>query len=340
MNASSQLRLLRYSVWLCAATLPATTCQVSAADNPQPPDIRRAIARAVPFIERGEADWIASKGCMSCHHTAFTVWSLGAAKQKGIVVDEAKLNEWRNWIADWHNLLDPSVRAAAKLEKIVPAHPDTVAQVLLARGPWHAETGELPWVMEYASGLLAGQQTDGSWTPGGQLPLQKRPKRETQEVTTMWAMSVVADSNLPNASKAAALEKARSWLGDQTVGTSTEWWATRAMLERKLGSTATGDRFRAELLKRQRGDGGWGWICDEESDAFGTGLALYALGRTQLPNTDPAIVNARQFLARTQGADGSWSVHGTKENKKKGVEATATFWGTCWAVIGLCETDR
>jgi hypothetical protein len=338
MNATSNLRILQYSVWLCAATLLATTCQVSAANDSQTPDIRGTITRSVPFIERGEADWIANKGCMSCHHTAFTVWSLSAAKQEGIPVDEAKLNEWRNWVADWQNLLDPSVRANAKPEVIVPAHPDAVAQVLLARRHWRAEAGAVPWVMEYANGLLAGQQADGSWAPGGQLPLQKRPKRETQEVTTMWTMLVVADSNLPNTSKAAALEKARSWLGDQTVGKSSEWWATRAMLERKLGSTASGDRFRAELLKRQRADGGWGWLCDEESDALGTGLALYALGQTQLPNTNPAIVNARRFLTRTQGTDGSWPVHGTKDNKRTRVEATATFWGTCWAVIGLCET--
>jgi hypothetical protein len=341
MNRASNLQRLQYGVWLCAATFLAAVAQVSAADDAQAPDVRRAIARSVPFIERGEAEWIASNGCMSCHHTAFTVWSLRAAKQKGIRVDEAKLDEWGNWIADWHNLLAPSVRADAKREKIVPAHSDAVGQVLLARGrgPRHAEAGAGSWVMEYANGLLAGQQTDGSWAPGGQLPLQKRPKRETQEVTTMWTMSIIAaDSNLPEAAKAAALEKARSWLGDQTVGKSTEWWATRALLERKLCGTAAADRFRAELLKRQGADGGWGWICGEESDALGTGLALYALGQTQLPNANPAIMNARQFLARTQGTDGSWPVHGTKENKKNRVEATATFWGTCWAVIGLCET--
>ena len=110
MNTSSNLRRLQYGVWLCAATFLAAVGQVSAADDAQAPDVRRAIARSVPFIERGEADWIASKGCMSCHHTAFTVWSLSAAKRKGIPVDEVKLNEWRNWVADWPNLLDPSVR--------------------------------------------------------------------------------------------------------------------------------------------------------------------------------------------------------------------------------------
>ena len=29
-------------------------------------------------------------------------------------------------------------------------------------------------------------------------------------------------------------------------------------------------------MKRQLADGGWGWLCDEDSDALGTGIALYA----------------------------------------------------------------
>ena len=272
---------------------------------------------------------------MSCHHTAFTVWSLSAAKQKGIHVDEAKLNEWRNWVADWQNLLDPSVRAEAKREVIVPAHPDAVDQVLLARA-WHAEAGCAVGhgiCERFARGTADGRLMD----PRRTASLQKRPNAQTQEVTTMSTMSVVADSNLPDASKAAALEKARSWLGDQTVGKSTEWWATHDA-RTKAGQHGYRGSFPSGTAQRQGADGGWGWICGEESDALGTGLALYALGQTQLPNTNPAIVNARQFLARTQGTDGSWPVHGTKENKKNRVEATATFWGTCWAVIGLCET--
>jgi squalene-hopene/tetraprenyl-beta-curcumene cyclase len=302
-------------------------------------DVRGVIGRSIPFIEREGAQWIADKKCISCHHTAFTVWSLSAAKQKGIHVDEAKLDEWRSLIADWPNLLDASIRAAAKREVTVPANPDTVAQILLARGPWHAEAGAPPpWALEYANGLLAGQQTDGSWTSGGQLPLQKRPKRETQEVTTMWAMAVVADSNLPNASKTAALEKARSWLGDQTIGKSTEWWATRALVEKRTGKSEKADAYQLELLKRKRPDGGWGWLCDDESDALGTGIALFTLAEKKDASAIKAIANARRFLANSQSKDGSWPTHGTKENKKGRIEPTATYWGTCWAVIGLCAT--
>jgi hypothetical protein len=31
-------------------------------------------------------------------------------------------------------------------------------------------------------------------------------------------------------------------------------------------------------------------------------------------------------------------VKGTKKNKRRQIEPTATYWGTCWAVIGLLET--
>jgi squalene-hopene/tetraprenyl-beta-curcumene cyclase len=324
-------------LFVCAVALAC--CEESiAAEADGAANVREVIKRSIPFIEREGADWIASKGCVSCHHTAFTVWSLSAAKQKGIHVDEAQLDEWRNLIADWQNLLAPTVRAAAKQEVTMPANPDTVAQILLARRPWHADAVASPWVIEYENGLLAGQQADGSWTPGGQLPLQKRPKRETQEVTTMWAMLVVADSNLPNAAKAAALEKARSWLGEATVGKSTEWWATRTMLEKRIGKSEKADSYRQELLKRQRPDGGWGWLCDDESDALGTGIALFSLADMKDQSASAAIGNARRFLAQSQAKDGSWPTHGTKDNKKNRIEPTATYWATCWAVIGLCAT--
>jgi squalene-hopene/tetraprenyl-beta-curcumene cyclase len=156
----------------------------------------------------------------------------------------------------------------------------------------------------------------------------------------MWALSVIADSNLPNASKAAASEKARAWLGDQTVGKSTEWWATRALLEKRIGKSEKADLYRQELLKRQRADGGWGWLCDDESDALGTGIALFSLADSKDHSASAAVVNARRFLAQSQTKDGSWPTHGTKDNKKNQIEPTATYWATCWAVIGLCATPE
>ncbi|MFG0256000.1 MAG: hypothetical protein ACF787_13055, partial [Rhodopirellula sp. JB053] len=53
---------------------------------------------------------------------------------------------------------------------------------------------------------------------------------------------------------------------------------------------------------------------------------------------DPSIKHAQQFLVNTQGDDGSWTVQGTKANKKDHVQETAVYRGTTWAAIGLMAT--
>ena len=100
-------------------------------------------------------------------------------------------------------------------------------------------------------------------------------------------------------------------------------------------AVAKGARWLASV---QGADGGWGWLSADESDAFGTGVALYSLARGGLASDHPAIARARQYLIQTQTAGGSWPVKGTKKNKAQQIEPTATYWGTCWAAIGLAET--
>jgi hypothetical protein len=154
----------------------------------------------------------------------------------------------------------------------------------------------------------------------------------------MWAMVALQSYAPGNEALQSGLAKARSWLGNKTEGQSTEWWAARLLLERAAGNAAAAERIRETLLKSQHDDGGWGWLTSDDSDAFGAGLALYALARDGLPSDHPAIARGRVFLAQSQRADGSWPVKGTKKVKSKQVEPTATYWGTCWAVIGLVET--
>lgn len=50
------------------------------------------------------------------------------------------------------------------------------------------------------------------------------------------------------------------------------------------------------------------------------------------------IRGGASFLRKTQQEGGSWPVHGTKKDKRGRVEPTATYWGSCWAVLGLLET--
>jgi hypothetical protein len=325
---------------LCFCLTTFATCfDLCAAEITQETQaVRHTIERSVPFIERQGAEWIATKDCLSCHHTSFMVWSLNAAKRNGIHVDEKKLDELTEWASDWRHLVVFASRAKSLREDTLRGQSDTVAQLLLGRSALGSSAIRVRWAQDYVLDLAKIQQPDGSWTSGGQLPAQKRPKRETQEVSTMWALLALLAQDIRDDSCSAALKKARAWLGNETSGQSTEWWATRLMLERKSGSADKADQLRQELLKRQRADGGWGWLCDDDSDALGTGIAIFALASDHLPASHPAIAKATKFLLVNQSNDGSWPVRGTKQNKKDRVEPTATFWGTCWAVIGLCET--
>jgi squalene-hopene/tetraprenyl-beta-curcumene cyclase len=304
--------------------------------------IRRTIERSVPYIERHGAEWIASKDCLSCHHTSFMIWSLNAAKRAGVAIDQDKLDATTAWATDWKHLVAGPNREKAVRDETLRGQSDTLAQLLLGRSAGDSAAKQPQWFAEYATALAVAKQADGSWTPGGQLPFQKRPKRETQEVSTMWASLAILAADAKIDPRSPALKKSREWLGNQTDGQSTEWWATRLMLSQVTGYADETNEIRAALIVRQHTDGGWGWLCNDKSDALGTGLALFALSVDDSENVSQAradsVLKGTKFLLESQGKDGSWPVRGTKQSAKDHVQPTATYWGTCWAVIALCET--
>src|SRR5262245_27977652 len=115
---------------------------------------REVIQRSMPFIERQGAEWIAKKDCLSCHHTAFMVWSLNAANQRGIHVDQKKLAECTAWATDWHHLVVQSSRATANRDTTLSGQCDTAAQLLLGRARVDVATNEPQWAIDYTNDLL------------------------------------------------------------------------------------------------------------------------------------------------------------------------------------------
>lgn len=154
----------------------------------------------------------------------------------------------------------------------------------------------------------------------------------------MWTLIALSAVDMDQAKKKQHRDRATAWLASAKPGQSTEWWATRLLLETESGSTAAAAETRKQLLAAQHEDGGWGWLTADKSDAFGTGLAIYALRQSGLEQDAPAILKACRFLVTSQTDDGSWKVNGTKKKAANRVTPTATYWGTCWAVIGLAET--
>ncbi len=309
--------------------------------------VRAAVGRSLVFLEKGGTSWMEQRACTSCHTVGMMVWTHNEARRRGFPVPASKTRAWTDWA-----LVD-------LLSRGKEAGPDTVSQVLLAResaSPWRvkpalgsktADPYENLW-----EALVGFQQPDGSWKPGAQL--------KSLEVATRWALMALAsrdsvpeqnpvgalaetvkkvDARIPESRKAA-----QAWLRDQTPEDNLEARILRMLMMRKQ-EPALAQIWLLELLELQNADGGWSYQKGaKESDAFATGLALYAAMVQGHPRDNDQVRRARAYLLKSMKEDGSWlvrtaSFHEVKEGKDTtGTDAIWSYWGTGWATLGLLWT--
>lgn len=285
--------------------------------------VRAAVSKALPFVEARGRAWIADRGCVSCHQVPSMLRSLEDAGARGFSVPRDFLDRTAEWSTHWEHWTNQGAKAGRTSAEA--SNVDTYSALLLTG----AKVGAA-WAEEARATLLRLQQPDGSWKPGGQLPLQDKPGREQREVTTLWVLLALRAD--PSATEQAT-SKARAFLAGAAAATTVERLALELLLAAEEGRPT--DAAKARLLAAQSAEGGWPWKIGGRPDAFGTGLALHALARTGTAADDQAVGRARDFLLRSQKADGSWPVPGTRKKDAGKIKATATDWGTAWAVIGL-----
>jgi squalene-hopene/tetraprenyl-beta-curcumene cyclase len=316
----------RLLVCLAAFATPLVAAEVSPA-TPAAPDVAREIAqRSLPFIQTKGVAWIEKRKCTSCHQVPSMLWSLNSAARAGLDLDRKDLSERIAWAVDWHHWPQNS---STTIEQVHKGNADTMVFLLLGRD--RSADKDADWVREYQAYVLKNQQPDGSWSPQGQLPLSKRPARETVEVSTMWTLLALESYGSSAGIDPAVRKRADDFLATAQAGKSTEWYVLKVLLQ------PDNESLRTDLLKQQHSDGGWGWLTADPSDTFATGQALYALARTGFEPSAEPIQRAITFLKTTQQPDGSWEVPSTRASDKNDVIPTSRFWGTAWAVIGLLE---
>jgi hypothetical protein len=326
-RAMSPSRLVcRFAIVVCG--MLAWADPVQSEEKPATEQVRQIVAKSLPFIAEKGQWWIEEKKCVSCHRVSFMTWSLAAAKRNGFEVD-AKLPEWQTWSVSMELGTDDKGVAKGTLNL------DGLGQMLMARDAVKLQTQE-PEYAKFVELIVQGQQADGTWKPGGQLPAQKRPQPETTAVFTMW--NTLALGTVTEEAAVQSRAKALEWIKKAPPGESQEWFVTRLLIDRQFGTPEqTAPRIQA-LKDRQNTDGGWGWKAGDPSDALATGQTLYALGNAGIKADVPTIAKGQKFLIETQLENGSWSVPGTKTAKKGQPAETSNYWGTCWAAIGLLET--
>jgi hypothetical protein len=340
---------------LPAANRPASTSApaVAAPDRASASlDARAAVERALPFLARDGAWWLAGGkdvpgrgGCITCHHVALALWSHSEAERAGVDVTG-----------------DTVVKLRGDARRFFTRSPDEVKpvgteQLLLGVRASVPDQPEQQWRRQLQRRLVADQESNGSWQAGGQFPAQRRPAAESDAVATMWALLALDSIDPREPAPVDSRTRALAWLGRQPEGVSNEWLALRLLLERRLGNAAPAQALLTRLLERQRPDGGWSWLAPPTaaarprsprpaavpagtSDALSTGQILYALRLAGLGPEHPAASRASDYLLGTQRPDGTWSVPSelvSKKGRRGTIDYVYRYWGTAWATIGLAR---
>lgn len=335
-----------------ASEVPASEVPASEVSDSEVID---SIERSLPYLERGGLTWMDERGCVSCHHVPFMIWSHNDARTRGIRVDGSKVDAWTN---------RAFVSMLAQREEGGGA--DTMSQMLLGRDrasswrakpPRHFKTSD-PYDALFEM-LLDRQRDDGSWPPEGQLTTPP-------ELSTGWALLALASRDQkagdpgaeldPDDDLAAPLtgllasiearlpasrERGLAYLDRVDPHATNEGLVLRTAVANLFGNKH-GDELRTRLLSRQNPDGGWSNLFGQpRSDAYATGQTLYGLSIAGMRPDHPALIRARNFLLRTQRQDGSWHVSAERVREGKNRESLDeifSYWGTGWAAIGLLRT--
>jgi hypothetical protein len=221
--------------------------------------------------------------------------------------------------------------------------PDTLSQLLLGRtifggGGEPASQGLAASYEQIRSLLLEWQARDGSWSAAGQLPSIKWGSvEEMNQATSMWALLAICGDGGDSAME--ARRRAADHLTVAAPGSTLQSLALHLAVAHERGERDRAEDLYKLLIRRQNEDGGWGWWnANKTSDAFATGQALYALGRTGHDVRELAVRRAWGLLLQSQDDDGSWHVPQEAVNTRPRKLNVYPYWGTAWADIGLLST--
>jgi len=264
-----------------------------------PTDLRTAVQRSVSLLERATTQFVSRSGCFACHEQPAAAFAVGAARSKGITIDEKASTDRSTQLTSGLN--------AAQLEGAAPLGG---ADNNLYLGEALLRSGYVPDRKTdiLAANLAAYQAGDGGWhLPGyARSPLQDNDFSRT-------AMAVRALKNYGSPGRAVEMkqriDRAKQWLL-RANPTTTEDFAMRLTGVFTAGATAAELRKLAEpLLAKQQPDGGFAQRDGLASDAYATGMTLWALANAGIvqPKSD-AYQKGMKFLLATQASDGSWHV--------------------------------
>jgi ankyrin repeat protein len=241
-------------------------------------------------------------GCISCHNQSLPAIAVKLADARGVRINRA--------LASHPTEATLKVWSSAREQMI---HGQCSVFGFLANVTYGlfglAEEGVAPSpVTDAVVSCLAGlQKPDGSWEG-----LDVRPPLSARLPLVFTALAVrgLQVYGVPGRDDDNSARIARGLAFLRTAAPAD----TQEEVFRLLGLIwAGGSRSeivdqRRRVLNLQRRDGGWGQMPTMASDAYSTGQALYALGKSGMAASSATFRNGTRYLLGTQLADGTWYV--------------------------------
>lgn len=285
-----------------AGATPVEAPSAAPAKTNTPTDVRAAAEKSIALLQKCGPEFFRKSGCVACHQQSVTSLALAEARTRGLHVDETIAREQTQVTAlTMRSFRD---RFLQRVDHPANSAPATGYVLMgLAAENYPADEYTDANVIETAN----RQMSDGSWTAFGHRPPLEY-SRISATALAVRAMQLYGPPGLKETLNR-RIDRARDWLVAAQAGTNSD------QAFRLLGLAWTGADKRllqaqaSELVAGQRADGGWAQLDKQESDAYATGLTLYALHHgSGLATSDPAYERGVKYLLSTQLPDGSWYV--------------------------------
>src|SRR5262245_25067108 len=259
--------------------------------------LRTAATKSLVLLEKTSATFIKKGGCNSCHNQMLPAAAQAFARSRGVPTGEpiAQLSPEVSE-ATTERYIEYSVAGGGGIAGLSF---ELFADALTNR-PGDAR---IHAALHYLKGV---QQPEGFWRGGG-----NRPPLTFDDFTTTAYILRALDTYAPPIDAGdtkARIDRARAWLL-KTNAERTQEHAFKVLglkwSKAERGAVASALR---ELQALQRPDGGWSQLPALPTDAYATGIVLYALYEGGMRVTDQAYQAGLKYLLRTQADDGTWHV--------------------------------
>jgi N-acyl-D-amino-acid deacylase len=280
-------------------TTPGPPKAATGTPSAEHPDVRTAVQRSVSLLERATSQFVSKAGCFACHEQPSASFAVGAARGKGITIDEKAASD--RWTQLTSALNASQLEGAAAL-----GGADNnlyLAEALVRSGYAPDRKTDI-----LAANLAAYQGGDGGWHLPGYV---RSPLQDNDFSRTAMAIRALKTYGTPGraAEMKQRIEHAKQWLLHASPMT-TEDFDMRLGGIAAAGASLPDLRKLAEpILAKQRPDGGFAQRDALASDAYATGMTLWTLATAGVVQpSDEAFRKGVDFLLSTQAADGSWHV--------------------------------